>query len=49
MRKRKWTIEIVVLLAVIFGVYISWHLLSEKEERILVEEEWEGKVVGIKL
>ncbi len=41
MRKRKWTIKIVVLLAVIFGVYISWHLLSEKEERILVEEEWE--------
>ncbi len=42
MRKRKWTIKIVVLLAVVFGVYISWHLLSEKEERILVEEkEWE--------
>jgi len=40
-RKKKWTIGIIVLLAVIFGAYISWHLLSAKEERVSVEEkEW---------
>lgn len=42
MRKRKWTIRIIVLLAVVFGTYISWHLLSGKEERVSIEEkEWE--------
>lgn len=42
MRKRKWTIGIIVLLAVVFGTYISWHLLSGKEERVSIEEkEWE--------
>jgi len=41
-RKRKWTIGIIVLLAVVFGTYISWHLLSGKEERVSIEEkEWE--------
>jgi peroxiredoxin len=41
-RRRKWTIRIIGLLVVVFGVYISWYLLSEKEERISIEEkEWE--------
>ena len=42
MRTRKWTIRIIVFLAVIFSIYISWHLLSRKEETGLIEErEWE--------
>ena len=42
MRRRKWTIRIIGFLVVIFSVYISWHLLSLKEERISIEEkEWE--------
>jgi len=41
-RRRKWTIRIIGFLVVIFSVYISWHLLSVKEERISIEEkEWE--------
>ncbi|GAI01028.1 unnamed protein product [marine sediment metagenome] len=41
MRRRKWTIRIIGFLVVIFSVYISWHLLSVKEERISIEEkEW---------
>ncbi len=44
MRRRKWTIRIIGFLVVIFSVYISWHLLSLKEERISIEEkEWEGE------
>jgi len=43
-RRRKWTIRIIGSLVVIFSVYISWHLLSLKEERISIEEkEWEGE------
>lgn len=42
MRRRKWTIRIIGFLVVIFSVYISWHLLSRKEERVSIEEkEWE--------
>ncbi len=42
MRRRKWTIRIIGFLVVIFSVYISWHLLSRKEERVSMEEkEWE--------
>ncbi len=42
MRRRKWTIRIIGFLVVILSVYISWHLLSLKEERISIEEkEWE--------
>lgn len=42
MRRRKWAIRIIGLLVVVFSVYISWYLLSEKEERIPIEEkEWE--------
>ena len=42
MRRRKWAIRTIGLLVVVFSVYISWHLLSEKEERISIEEkEWE--------
>ena len=42
MRRRRWVIGIVILLAVIFSIYISWYLLSRKEERGLIEEkEWE--------
>jgi thiol-disulfide isomerase/thioredoxin len=41
-RRRKWTIRIIGFLVVIFSVYISWHLLSRKEERVSIEEkEWE--------
>jgi len=41
-RRRKWTIRIIGFLVVILSVYISWHLLSLKEERISIEEkEWE--------
>jgi len=41
-RRRKWAIKIIGLLVVVFSVYISWYLLSEKEERIPIEEkEWE--------
>jgi len=41
-RRRKWAIRIIGLLVVVFSVYISWYLLSEKEERIPIEEkEWE--------
>lgn len=38
MRRRKWAIGIIGFLVVIFSVYISWHLLSVKEERISIEE-----------
>ena len=42
MRRRKWTIRIIGFLVVIFSAYISWHLLSRKEERVSIEEkEWE--------
>ena len=42
MRRRKWAVGIIGFLVVIFSVYISWHLLSRKEERISIEEkEWE--------
>ena len=42
MRRRKWAMGIIGFLVVIFSVYISWHLLSVKEERISIEEkEWE--------
>lgn len=42
MRRRKWAIRIIGFLVVIFSVYISWHLLSRKEERVSIEEkEWE--------
>ena len=42
MRRRKWTIRIIGFLVVIFSVYISWHLLSGKEEKVSIEEkEWE--------
>ena len=42
MRRRKWTIRIIGFLVAIFSVYISWHLLSRKEERVSIEEkEWE--------
>jgi len=41
-RRRKWAIRIIGLLVVVFSVYISWYLLSEKEERRGIEEkEWE--------
>jgi len=41
-RRRKWAVGIIGFLVVIFSVYISWHLLSRKEERISIEEkEWE--------
>ena len=42
MRRRKWAVGIIGFLVVIFSVYISWHLLSVKEERMSIEEkEWE--------
>jgi len=41
-RRRKWAVGIIGFLVVIFSVYISWHLLSVKEERMSIEEkEWE--------
>ena len=42
MRRRKWAVGIIGFLVVIFSVYISWHLLSVKEERMSIEEkEWQ--------
>ena len=49
MRWKKWTIGIIILLVVAFTVYIWWHLLSEKEGRIAIEEteqKKEEKIVG---
>ena len=47
MRRRKWTIRIIGFLVVIFSVYISWHLLSRKEERVSIEEkEWEEEEIA---
>ncbi len=47
MRRRKWTIGMIGFFVVIFGVYISWHLLSRKEERVSIEEkEWEEEEIA---
>jgi thiol-disulfide isomerase/thioredoxin len=48
-KRRKWAIGIIGLLVVVFSVYISWYLLSEKEERISIEEkewEWEEEIAA---
>ena len=44
MKGRRWTIRIIVFLAVILSIYISWHLLSRKEEKRSIEEKgWEER------